>query len=198
MPRGSGSPFTGAPRQVPGSPRQVPGAPQRVPGGPARSGTKTDSRIHSGFGAFRTTAPDESTATEWRDVHTKQIRNFQGRFAGAWGIAWQGLDVISENMGKYVERVDRARERQMEKLRREMEQYMKDNHAWENETGNAERGLQAVLIHQPGRSTIWVGHGKDVPYGIWLEIMQNGQFAILLPTVLKFGPRVAGEVAAGV
>lgn len=183
---------------MPGAPKSVPGAPLRVPGGPARSGTRAGSPIHSGFGSFLTTAPDEDTASEWRDQHTKQIRDFQGRFGGAWGIAWQGLDVISENLAGYVDKVDRARRRQMDKLAREMEQYMKENHPWENDTGRAEAGLQAAVVHGNSRSTIWVGHGKDVPYGIWLEIMQNGNFAILMPTVLKFAPRVSGEIAAAV
>lgn len=193
-----GSPFSGAPKRVPGAPRSVPGAPLRVPGGPFKSGRVPGSSIQSGYRSFRTTAEDQSSAGGFRDLHTKQLRNSLGQFAGTWGIAWQGLDTLSETLGDYARNAEDARRTVMDRLAEEMEAYMKANHPWENRTGAAEAGLQAVVVHSADRSTIWVGHGKDVPYGLWLEIMQNGRFAILMPTVLKFSSRAAGDFVAAI
>ena len=194
----SGSPFAGAPSRVPGAPRTIPGAPLSVPGGPVKSGLVPGSRIGSGYSSFLTTVPDQPTSGQFRDMHTKQIRNFQGRYSGPVGIAWQGLDSLSEGLFDYGKRVDRARQKGMEQLAKEMVAWAKENAPWEDDTGNARANLQAHVVHGNGRSVIWFGHGRGVPYGIWLEIMQNGRFAIVLPTVLKFAPKVGGKVAAHV
>lgn len=186
----------GAPAKVPGAPHSVPGAPLFVPGGPTRAGLVENSKIQSGYRNFLTTVSDQDSSGEWRDIHTKQIRDFQGRYAGAHGIAWQGLDTLSEGLFEYGKRVEGARDEAMRQLANDMVQWARSNHVWENETGDAERGLHAETIIQGTRAVVWLGHG--VPYGIWLEIMQNGRFAIILPTILKFGAEVGGRVAAHV
>lgn len=174
-----------SPRTVPGAPNRIPGAPQFVPGGPSRR-----------YPRFETTVPRQPTASDFRDIHTRQIRDFQGRYAGPNGIAWQGLDVISENLFQLGEDVDRARERATEELKDLMVDHMKANHPWENRTHDAEKGLRGHVVHTQGRSVIWIGHG--VHYGIWLEIMQGGRFAIVLPTLMLFGPRVNGQIRSHV
>lgn len=196
MPSGPASLFSGAPSVVPGAPSVVPGAPKSIPGGPYRSGTVDNSRIQSGYAKFLTTVGDRESSGEWRDEHTKQIRDFQGRYAGQWGIAWQGLDTLSEALFDYGQRVESARDDAMRELARDMVAWAQANHAWENDTTAAEKGLHAETIIQGTRAVVWLGHG--VPYGIWLEIMQNGRFAIILPTILKFGSQVGGRVSSHV
>lgn len=132
----------------------------------------------------------------FRDMHTRQIRDFQGRYAGPWGVAWQGLDTVSSNLFELGERVDKAREDAMEKLKDEMVAWAQANHEWDNRTTDAEKGLRGFVVNGPGRSVIWLGHG--VPYGIWLEIMQGGRFGVLAPTILRFAPRVNGEIRSHV
>lgn len=120
----------------------------------------------------------------------------EGRFSGPWGVSWTGLVATGDSMNRYIDRVGRARKAAMEKLSEEMIQYAKDNHPWENRTGDAEAGISAHIIDNPDKDTtvIWLGHA--VPYGVWLEIMQGGRFAILLPTLYKFAPEVAGRIAS--
>lgn len=173
----------GAPRQIRGAPSHIPGAPQFVPGGPSRS-----------FTNFMTTVTDQPSSGAFRDLHTRQVRDFQGRFAGPNGIAWQGLDVISERLFEYGEKVEEAYDRAAEQLKDEMVAHMKASHPWENRTGNAEEGLQGHVISGNGRIVIWIGHGYNVPYGIWLEIMQGGRFAVVLPTLLLFAPQIHARV----
>jgi hypothetical protein len=122
----------------------------------------------------------------------------QGRFAGPSGIAWQGLDSLSAGLHEYGERVERARQRAFDELAEEMEAWAKENAPWDDDTTDARQGLHAHAIHSGPRSVVWIAHSADVKYGIWLEIMQNGRFAILLPTVLHFAPQVGGKVAGRV
>lgn len=187
MVSGTGSPFSGAPRSVPGAPSAIPGAPHEVPGGPSL-----------GFRNFLSTVPYQDTAGEFRDKHTAQIRDFQGRYAGAWGVAWQGLDALSEGLFNYGKRVERATHEGMEELAKEMVTWAQENAPWEDRTTDARKGLQAVVITNGSRTVIWFGHGGEIHYGIWLETMQGGRFAIVLPTVLQFAPRVGGKVASHV
>lgn len=183
---------------MPGAPRAVPGAPHAVPGGPAKSGLVKDSRIKSGYSSFLTTAPDQLTSGHFTDMHTRQIRDFQGRYAGPTGIAWQGLDTMSEALVDYGNRVLDASRSAAQELADEMVAWAKENAPWEDQTGDARAGLQAHVVQQGARTVIWFGHGKDIHYGVWLEIMQNGRFSIVLPTILRYAPAVAGKVAAHV
>ena len=79
---------------------------------------------------------------------------------------------------------------------RELENYMKQNHVWENRTGEAERGLYADFYESnltgndqiPVTMGITLGHG--VYYGMYLEFIQEGRFAILEKTARLKGVEV--------
>lgn len=66
--------------------------------------------------------------------------------------------------------------------------YMRANAPWQDQTGNARNGLNAVAFSSPDRSVIVLFH--QMPYGIWLEVRDSGRFAIILPTVEEMGPQV--------
>lgn len=69
---------------------------------------------------------------------------------------------------------------------REMEQYAQDNAPWEDQTGDARAGLEAILEEHPVHPTIYLYHTVD--YGKWLEIRWNGLYAIIMPTIEDMGP----------
>lgn len=79
---------------------------------------------------------------------------------------------------------------------RELENYMKQNHPWENRTGEAERGLSANFYEDnltgndqiPVIMGISLEHG--VYYGMYLELAMETRFAILEPTARLKGPEV--------
>lgn len=127
-------------------------------------------------------------------MHTAQIRDFQGRYAGSWGIAWQGLDAMSEGIFDYGKRIEVAKEKAFEQLAKDMVAWAQEHAVWDDRTTDARTHLHAEVITDGPRTTIWFGHG--VPYGIWLEIMQGGRFAIILPTVTHFASEIGGRVAA--
>ena len=67
------------------------------------------------------------------------------------------------------------------------ENYMKVNAPWKDRTTNARNGLAARFVGGDEPSLVLF---HQVDYGIWLEIKNDGEYAIILPTVQEFGPRV--------
>lgn len=63
----------------------------------------------------------------------------------------------------------------------ELEFEMKRNAPWVDRTGDARRGLTARASNDDGIITMTLSHTVD--YGFWLEVIQNGRFAIIGPTL---------------
>lgn len=70
----------------------------------------------------------------------------------------------------------------------EVENYMKNNAPWEDQTGNARNGLFARPYHAGDETGIVIGH--SVFYGIFLEARWSGRYAIIQPTLDVMGPKV--------
>lgn len=96
------------------------------------------------------------------------------------------VDTLSPSIGAYGPVLMRKIYAIMRDYAQEMEQYMKDNAPWEDNTGEARDGLTAVLQEHPVAPTIYLYH--TATYGKWLEIRWNGLYAIILPTIEDMGP----------
>ena len=69
-----------------------------------------------------------------------------------------------------------------------VENYMKANAPWTDRTTNARNGLAARYVPGGTKHSLVLFH--QVPYGIWLEVRHDGKYAIIMPTVQEFGPKV--------
>jgi hypothetical protein len=71
---------------------------------------------------------------------------------------------------------------------------MKTKAPWTDRTTNARNGLHAGTDHTGSGAigftthTITFAHGVD--YGIWLEVANNGQYQIIMPTVVQVGGEI--------
>lgn len=74
----------------------------------------------------------------------------------------------------------------MEQRSVEIEEWMKQNASWEDQTGNARRMLTAVVIATGDTFAVQVSHG--VPYGADLEFQHAGAYAILGPAIDHWMP----------
>jgi hypothetical protein len=70
-----------------------------------------------------------------------------------------------------------------------VENYAKQNAPWTDRTTNARNGLSA-RSGKNGRSTHYIVLAHQVPYGIWLEVRWSGKYAIIMPTIEVYGPKV--------
>jgi len=85
----------------------------------------------------------------------------------------------------------------------QIENYAQANAPWEDRTGEARDGL-GVEVDEDGETvTLTLYH--SVEYGFWLETIQSGRFAIILPTLELFGTealqaagaRIVGRISGG-
>lgn len=72
---------------------------------------------------------------------------------------------------------------------------MRENAPWQDQTGNARNGLFTTVRVSTKRVDIVLYH--SVPYGIWLELRWSGKYAIITPSLAKWGPRTMSLLAKG-
>lgn len=70
----------------------------------------------------------------------------------------------------------------------DVETYAKSNAPWQDQTGQARAGLTAEVENSNGDIVLSLGHTVD--YGLWLEVIQSGRFAIIMPTLETEAPRI--------
>lgn len=74
-----------------------------------------------------------------------------------------------------------------------IEAYMKKNRPWTDRTGAAKATLNAKALPPTfGKQEIRLAHG--VYYGIYLETMKEGMYAIVLPTMRAEGQRCFNDL----
>ena len=76
--------------------------------------------------------------------------------------------------------VSQMEEVMLEVAKRSLE-YAKANAPWTDRTGDARAGLDVAVDNDGTSITMQLYHTVD--YGLWLEVIQNGRFAILMPTL---------------
>lgn len=74
----------------------------------------------------------------------------------------------------------------------QVENYAKNNAPWQDQTGNARNGLAARAFREGSNAGIVLYH--QVPYGIWLEVKNSGEYAIISPTIDHYGPIVMARL----
>ena len=65
------------------------------------------------------------------------------------------------------------------------------NAIWEDRTGDARAGLETSVENHNGEVVLTLYH--TVEHGLWLEVIQNGRFATIMPTLEQTAPRVFTE-----
>lgn len=101
-------------------------------------------------------------------------------------------DTLSALMGSehlVAQAQDRARE-----LAPRIEAYAKQNAPWTDRTGQARAGLGTNVYAQGTEVIIELYHSVD--YGYWLEVIQSGRFAIIMPTLEALSGEVMGSMGA--
>ena len=150
------------------------------------------------LGGHRTRVPYQEGGSDiFREYHRQQVRDSRGHFAGGWGFAWQGLEEVADNMENYGLRFSASGSLKdaVERLKDDMVSYAQANAPWTDRTGNARKELQGVVVWNDNTHfTIFLGHGKEIYYGIWLEVRWGGRYAIILPTIHAFAPQIGDRI----
>lgn len=82
----------------------------------------------------------------------------------------------------------------MEEGRARLEDHARSNAPWSDITGAARNGLTARVYMEGGEVVLELAHSVD--YGRWLELIQEGRFAIIMPTLEALGPEILKDAGA--
>jgi hypothetical protein len=99
------------------------------------------------------------------------------------GITWKpGPSYLADQLEKvYHSRVIAAVASLVVFFSAKVEAYAKANAPWTDRTGNARQSLFAVTDLAEDTITLYLSHGMD--YGKWLELCNQGKYAIILPAL---------------
>ena len=75
----------------------------------------------------------------------------------------------------------------------EIEAKMKLNRPWTDRTNMAKTMLSAK-VSQPSDNLIRITLAHGVEYGIWLELANEQNYAIIAPTINEEGPRIISDL----
>lgn len=75
----------------------------------------------------------------------------------------------------------------------EIEYKMRINRPWTDRTGKAKATLSA-RVSQPNSKLVRITLAHGVDYGIWLELANGKNYAIIAPTVKEEGPRIVEDL----
>lgn len=75
----------------------------------------------------------------------------------------------------------------------EAQNWMRQNAPWTDRTGNARQGLHVDVDH-PSKGIIRMVLAHGVGYGIWLELANQGNYAIVNPAIDEFGQRIRADL----
>ena len=74
--------------------------------------------------------------------------------------------------------------------------YAQANAPWNDRTGAARDGLGTEVYEEDGEIYLELYHSVD--YGQWLEVIQNGRFAIIMPTLEAFADEIFSDAGGKV
>lgn len=110
------------------------------------------------------------------------------------GITWSGP--LHANLVNLDQRIRNRIGRAAGAIAPRIESDMKRAAPWTDRTGNARNSLSAVA--KGGTDSITITLSGGVPYQIWLEVRWSGKYAIIKPSLLKWGPRVMEQIGKAV
>lgn len=71
-------------------------------------------------------------------------------------------------------------------------EYAKQTAPWADRTGNARAGLDVDVDRTRDEIVMTMFHTVD--YGKWLELVQSGKYAVIMPTLERFGPEIKRRI----
>lgn len=98
-------------------------------------------------------------------------------------------------LGVYSNRIRSGVRRIAHRRAVEIEEWMKENHPWQNVTGAAEEGLEAY-VEEIGLDMVQIILQHGVDYGVYLELSRGGSWGVIAPALDFWGPVVWADVQA--
>ncbi len=98
----------------------------------------------------------------------------------------KNLDKMSTKLGAVILMYSATKASQLQSK-------MKLNRPWTDRTGMA-KALLSAKVSQPNKDTVRITLAHGVEYGIWLELANEQNYAVIAPTVREEGPRIVEDL----
>lgn len=115
------------------------------------------------------------------------------------GIQWiTPPSALADAVERYGDRVIVAVTAVAQRIATIMQDDAKANAAWTDRTGNARSGLFGTAERDAAEKvvTLYLSHGAQLDYGIWLELANEGKHSIIMKTVEAHLPELKSELDA--
>lgn len=99
-----------------------------------------------------------------------------------------GIDEVIKNLKNFVPRLKAALALDAENIAANMEAWAKNNAPWTDQTGDA-RDFIKQTVKWTNADILMVSLSHNVNYGIYLELCNEGKYAILEKAIAEFGPK---------
>lgn len=104
-------------------------------------------------------------------------------------ISWTGVEQVDRKMQGYGAALEEVPYRVALYYEPQVENAAKHHAPWTDQTGNARQALRARAERLGrGRAVLFLYHG--MAYGVHLELRNQGRYAVIMPTLRSFYPRV--------
>lgn len=115
------------------------------------------------------------------------------------GIHWvRPPSALADAIERYGERVITAVTAVAGRIASAMEAEAKATAPWTDRTGNARSGLFGTAEREAAQKlvVIYLSHGPDIDYGLWLELAHGGRFAVVAPVIERMLPQIHADLQA--
>ncbi len=115
------------------------------------------------------------------------------------GIRWiRPPEALARAIEQYGDKVLVAVQAVAGRVATAMQNDARGSAPWTDRTGNARSGLFGVATRDAAAKVviIYLSHGPDLDYPIWLELAHGGNFAIIMKTIEKHLPDIKADLDA--
>lgn len=115
------------------------------------------------------------------------------------GVRWiRPPDELARAIERYGDKVLVAVQAVAGRIATQMESSAKAGAPWTDRTGNARSGLFGTAERDLARKivVIYLSHGPDIDYGVWLELSRGGRHAIIMRVMEAHLPAIRSELQA--
>lgn len=115
-------------------------------------------------------------------------------------IDTKGFDEVIKNLKEITPKLKRALYLDAQNISSKMEAWAKNNAVWTDQTSHARQFLKATVSWK-NSDELMVSISHHVDYGVFLELCNEGKYAILEKSIAEFAPEFLKgwkEIAGGI
>lgn len=113
------------------------------------------------------------------------------------GIRWiRPPEELARAVEQYGDRAIVAVAAVAERIAQHMQEDAQANAPWHHWTHNAQSGLFGTVETDFAQKmvTIFLSHGADIDYGVYLELANGGRYQVIMPTIERHLPELMTDL----